>query len=71
MKIRACKTADLKQCEDLCNSPELLYPDGGHFSVSHLKNLLNDKYFLVAANNDKIIGVIFGEKLKIECAKDL
>ena len=63
MKIRACKVTDLKQCEDLCNSPELLYPDGGHFSVGHLKHLLNDKYFLVTEDKIKIIGTIFGEKL--------
>lgn len=64
MKIRPCEKKDLKQCEDLCNIPELLYPNGGHFSVSHLNKLLDDKYFLVAEEKDKIIGLIFGEKLK-------
>lgn len=64
MKIRACKATDLKQCENLCNIPELLYPSGGNFSVSHLKQLLNNKYFLVVEDDHKIIGAIFGEKLK-------
>ncbi len=64
MNIRPCKTSDLKQCEDLCNSPELFYPNGGHFTVGHLKHLLSDNYFLVAEEDDKILGLIFGEKLK-------
>ena len=64
MKIRACEESDIKQCEDLCNIPELLYPSGGHFSVGHLNQLLDDKYFLVAEEDKKIIGLIFGEKLK-------
>lgn len=64
MKIRPCKKADLLACEDLCNSPELFYPNGGHFTVDHLKRLLSDKYFLVAEDGKKVVGLIFGEKLK-------
>lgn len=64
MNIKPCKTIDLKQCEDLCNSPELFYPNGGHFTVGHLKHLLNKNYFLIAEEDKKVIGLIFGEKLK-------
>jgi len=64
MNIRSCKTSDLKKCEDLCNSPELFYPNGGHFTAGHLKNFLSKKYFLVAEEDNKVIGLIFGEKLK-------
>lgn len=64
MNIRPVKKADLPSCEDLCNSPELFYPNGGHFTVDHLKCLLSNKYFLVAEVSEKVVGLIFGEKLK-------
>lgn len=64
MNIRSCRKSDLPHCEELCNTPELFYPNGGHFSISHLQQLLSRKYFLVAEDGGKITGLIFGEKLK-------
>ncbi len=64
MKIRPCRKSDLIRCEELCNTPELFYPNGGHFSVGHLQQLISRRYFLVAEDRNGIIGLIFGEKLK-------
>ncbi len=64
MIIRPCKKKDLSYCYDLCNIPELFYVNGGNFTIYHLKQHLSKKYFLVAEKNSKIIGLIFGEKLK-------
>lgn len=64
MKIRACKKSDLKRCEELCDTPELYFANGGHFSVSDLEAWLDKKYFLVSEINNKVIGLVFGEEVK-------
>lgn len=65
MKIRPCTINDLEQCDSLCRIPELVHPNGDYFSAAYLEQLLDDKYFLVAEKNKKIIGLVCGEKMKV------
>lgn len=64
MKIRPCKKDDLIQCQELFNLPELATASGDLLPVAYLRNFLSEKYFLVAEDNGKIIGALYGEKLK-------
>ncbi len=64
MKIELCKKKDLKQCEDLCRAPELLGPGNESFTVDYLRLFLKSKYFLVAKKDEKVAGLVIGEKLK-------
>lgn len=64
MKIRPAVEADIDDIEKILNLPELAMPNGGCFSAEMLRDRLDERYFLVAEENDGIIGAIFGEPLK-------
>lgn len=64
MKFRPCKKADLIQCEKLFDLPELVAANGTGVTVPYLVKFLSEKYFLVAEEKGKIVGAIYGEKLK-------
>lgn len=64
MEIRIANINDLPQVESLMSIPEFKDSDGWSPDVEYLKNYLEDNLFLVTSDNDKIIGAIYGEKLK-------
>lgn len=64
MNIRPCQKRDLAQCEEIFNLPELYTASGKNLSAEFIVNYLNDKYSLVAEENDQIIGAIYGEPLR-------
>lgn len=64
MEIRPCIKADLAQCENIFNLPELADISGDKLSAKYLESLLNKKYFLVAEEGNKILGAIYGEPIK-------
>lgn len=64
MKIRPCKKSDLVACQAIFALPELATASGDFLRISYLEKFLSQKYFLVAVEKEKIIGAIYGEKLK-------
>lgn len=64
MIIRKATPKDLKQCEEISQIPELeLDYYGNRPNVKYLKQFL-DQLFLVAIENNKVVGYIMGEKNK-------
>ena len=64
--IRSAINEDLKVCEKLLDSPEFTIADGEKWKVELLKEYIDDNYFLVAELDNKVIGCIIGEKLKMK-----
>ena len=64
MKIRAAQKSDLKECEKIFHIPEMKESDGEYLDAKFLSYYLDKKYFLVAEEDNTIIGAIFGEPLK-------
>ena len=64
MTIRSAKIEDLVQIEKLLSVPEFRFPDGGFPVFDFLKIYLDEDFFLVAEDNDKVVGAILGEQLK-------
>ena len=64
MKIRKATIKDLKECEKISQIPELdLDYYGNRPSVKYLRQFL-DQIFLVATEENKVVGYIMGEKNK-------
>jgi ribosomal protein S18 acetylase RimI-like enzyme len=66
INIRPCIKDDLKQCEAIFNLPELSDTTGDNLSAKYLENFLDEKYFLVAEEENKVLGAIYGEPLKTD-----
>jgi len=64
MKYRSCTTADITQCVKLFDLPELVTANGVGVNAPYLVKFINEKYFLVAEDKGKIVGALYGEKLK-------
>lgn len=64
MKIRPAIHSDMKRVEELFSLPELATPNGDYLSAELLFDYLDEKFFLVAEDSDKIVGALFGERLK-------
>lgn len=67
IKIRPANKKDLPMCEKLYALPELACAacaDGHNFSAKEMEDYIDDDFFLVAEDNNQVIGSIFGEKLK-------
>ncbi len=64
MIIRGATEKDLPCCESLLKLPEFEFYEGGYPDAGFLKNYLEKDYFLVAEEDEKIIGCIIGEPLK-------
>ena len=64
MIIRDALKKDLPECERIIQIPELKFCNNGYPNNYFLHNYLEKDYFLVAEENNKIIGFILGEKLK-------
>jgi len=64
MLIRSAKIEDLTAVEKLLNVPEFRFPDGEFPALDFLKIYLDEDFFLVAEDDGKLIGAIFGEPLK-------
>ncbi len=62
--IRSAKENDLSYCVELLHTLEFKFPDGDFPDINYLKIYLDDDFFLVAEDQGKIIGCIFGEPLK-------
>lgn len=64
IKIRSAQKTDLKAGEDLLKIPELAMADGNYINSNILQEHLDEKYFLIAEEDRKILGIIFGEPLR-------
>ena len=64
MKIRPAIHSDKKRVEELFSLPELATPNGDYLSAELLFDYLDEKFFLVAEDSDKIVGALFGERLR-------
>jgi len=64
MLIRPAEKIDLKECERLLRIEEFKWPEGNYPYKNYLKQYLDKDYFLVAEENGKIVGCLFGEPLK-------
>ncbi len=65
MDIRSANKNDLESCANLLKQPGLEIPSGGYFKENWLFSYLDENFFLVAENNNEIIGVIVAEKIKL------
>ena len=66
MIIRDANEKDLHVCERLLHLPEFKFPNGEFPSVDNLEDFLEKDYFLVAEDEERIIGCIIGEPLKVK-----
>lgn len=64
MIIRDVERKDLPFCVELLNIPEFVFPDGSYPDLQYLEVYLDSGLFFVAEDNSKIIGCMFGEKLR-------
>jgi len=64
LSIRAAIKKDLIRCEELFKLPEFFTPNGEYIKAKWLIEYLDESYFLVAEEEDKIIGALYGEVLK-------
>lgn len=63
MMIRKAKLADCKQVWEMCKIPQLVNPSGEPPKLWWIKSFVMEKQlFLIAEQNDEIIGFIFGER---------
>lgn len=62
--IRNAVKEDLLQCEKLGQIEEFKLASGGWLDAKFLENYISPDYFLVAENNNQIIGYLIGEPLK-------
>ena len=63
MKIRKATLKDLDECVNVCKTPELRLGTGRYPDKKYLKEFLGS-FFLVAEENNKIVGLLVGEKSK-------
>ena len=68
MQIRKAKLKDLPQCVKLLHLPEFVFTNKECLDLEDLEVYLDSGLFFVAEENSKIIGCIFGEKMKGEIA---
>ena len=64
MIIRDATKKDLPQCEKLIKIPEFEFCEGGFPDIPFLSNYLEKDFFLIAEEDNKILGCVIGEKLK-------
>ncbi len=64
MSIRPAIKNDLAACEKLALIPEFVTTEGNYVDKKSLENYLDPNYFLVAENDNQIIGFAVGEPLK-------
>ncbi|MCR4263340.1 MAG: GNAT family N-acetyltransferase [Candidatus Roizmanbacteria bacterium] len=64
MNVRPATINDLQQCEQLAQDPMLEFPSGGYPDKSYLEKYIDDTYFLVAEDDNRVVGFILGEPLK-------
>jgi len=64
MIIRSANKRDLEDCEKLLRIEEFKWPEGNYPYKKYLERYIDKKYFLVAEEKRKVIGCIFGERLK-------
>lgn len=62
--FRSAMRSDLGYCVKFFDSPEFYDANGDKWDKEDLSRYLDDGYFLVAEYNKKIVGAIFGEKLR-------
>ncbi len=62
--IRDAEKEDLKACVDLLRVPELMFAEKTYPDEEYLKNYLETGLFLVAEEEKKVVGCVFGETLK-------
>jgi len=62
MNIRKAELKDIKQCEKISEIPEFKMPNGDMPTANSFEQSLN-QIFLVAEENNQIIGLILGYKL--------
>lgn len=66
MQIRPARNTDMSSVEELFKLQELVIPSGEYLSAEILLTYLDDKFFLVAEENNDVVGALFGERLKNE-----
>lgn len=62
--IRPATLKDISECEKLAHDPHLRFPTGGYPDANYLKEYISEHFFLVAEQDEKIVGWILGEPLK-------
>lgn len=63
LNIREAEERDLPRCEELSVIPELEGPEGYHPSAKYFHSFLNRGLFLVAEEENRVVGYIAGEVL--------
>jgi ribosomal protein S18 acetylase RimI-like enzyme len=64
LEITPAQRTDFKRCVELLDSPEFYAANGDKWKESWLEEYLDKNYFLVAKENNKVIGLVLGEKIK-------
>lgn len=64
MNIRSATEKDLEECAELGRIPEFELPSGGHIGSDSLINYLDPDFFLIAKEDNQIIGYALGERMK-------
>jgi ribosomal protein S18 acetylase RimI-like enzyme len=64
MLIRPATKEDIMQCVKILHEPYFQFPEGGYPNKQFVSNYLDKDFFLVAVEGKKVIGLIFGEKIK-------
>jgi len=64
MLVRSATKNDLELCEKLIHIREMKLATGEYMNKYSLVTYLHKDFFLVAEENNHIVGMIFGEKLK-------
>lgn len=61
--IRNAKAGDLPRCEEMSVIPELEGPEGYHPTATYFHSFLNKGLFLIAEEENQVVGYIAGEVL--------
>jgi N-acetylglutamate synthase-like GNAT family acetyltransferase len=64
LKIRPAINNDLEKCEAMLHIATMRCATGEYYDKSFLREYLDKDFFLVAENDGKIAGCIFGETVK-------
>jgi ribosomal protein S18 acetylase RimI-like enzyme len=68
MLVRKVEEQDLNTCEMLLKNDQLMTADNAFFKKEWLYEYLDDNLFFVAEKEDQVVGLVFGEKLKLRGA---
>lgn len=62
--VRPAFPSDLDACVSLVSVPELVLTTGDYMTSDYMCKYLNENFFLVAEEDEEIIGMLFSEPIK-------